>query len=60
MIAIQQRLRNLAWDFLVFTEIVLYWPFAFLVMRPLQRFDRRFGTKLFARLDETMRAIADL
>jgi hypothetical protein len=60
MIPMQQRARNLAWDFLVFTEIVLYWPFALLVMCPAQRFDRLCGTKIFPRLDKTMRAIADL
>lgn len=60
MIPMQQRARNLAWDLLVFAEIILYWPFAFLVMRPAQRFDRLFGTKIFPLLDKTMRAIADL
>lgn len=60
MIPILQRARNLVWDFLVFSEIVLYWPFAFLVMRPAQRFDRLCGTTIFPLLDKTMRAIADL
>jgi hypothetical protein len=60
MIPMQQRARNLAWDFLVFAEIVLYWPFALLVMRPSQRFDRQFGTRIFPLLDKTMRTIADL
>jgi len=60
MIPMRQRARNLAWDFLVFAEIVLYWPFALLVMRPCQRFDRLFGTRIFPLLDKTMRAIADL
>jgi hypothetical protein len=55
-----ERARNLGWDFLVFTQMVLYWPFAFLVMRSTQRFDRVFGTKIFPVLDKTMRAIADL
>ena len=54
-----ERARNLAWDFLVFTEILLYWPFAVLVMKPAQRFDRRFGTTVFPTLDRIMRSIAD-
>ena len=60
MIPMHERARNVGWDFLVFTEMVLYWPFAFLVMRPALRFDRLFGTKIFPVLDKTMRAIADL
>jgi hypothetical protein len=60
MIPLHERARNLAWDFLVFTEIVLYWPFAFFVMRPAQRFDRLCGTKIFPVLDKTTRVIAEL
>ncbi len=60
MTRILQRGRNLAWDMLVFAEIVVYWPVAIAVMLPLRRFDRRFGTRLFDRLDRMMRAIADL
>lgn len=55
-----RRAKNLAWDMLVFAEIVLYWPFAIMVLLPLRRFDRWFGTHLFAALDRVMRAIADL
>ncbi len=55
-----QQAKNLAWDMLVFAEMVLYWPFALMVMLPLSRLDRWFGTSLFARLDRLMRAIADL
>jgi small neutral amino acid transporter SnatA (MarC family) len=59
MIPLKERGANLALDFLVFTEIVLYWPFALLVMKPAQWFDRRFGTKVFPALDRVMRSIAD-
>jgi len=59
MILLKERGRNLAWDFLVFTEIILYWPFAIFVMKPAQWFDRRFGTKIFPVLDRTVRSIAD-
>ena len=59
MIPLRERGTNLALDFLVFTEIVLYWPFALLVMKPAQRFDRRFGTKVYPALDRVMRSIAD-
>lgn len=55
-----QRAKNLAWDMLVFAEIILYWPFALVVMLPLRRFGRRFGFNLFAALDRLMRAIAHL
>ena len=55
-----ERPKNLVWDMLVFAEMVTYWPFAIIVMLPLRRFDRRFGTSLFAALDRLMRAIADL
>ena len=51
-------LRNLATDLLVFTEILLYWPFAALVMRPARWLDRHLGTSLFARLDRLTRSIA--
>lgn len=59
MIPLKQRGRNLAWDLLVFTEILLYWPFAALVMKPAQWLDRRSGTRLFPALDRIMRWIAD-
>ena len=52
-------LRNLAWDLLVFTEILLYWPFAVLVMLPARWLDRHLGTSLFPLLDRLTRAIAD-
>ena len=52
-------LRNLAWDLLVFTEILLYWPFAVLVMRPARWLDRHLGTSIFRRLDRLTRTIAD-
>jgi hypothetical protein len=51
-------LRNLARDLLVFAEILLYWPFAALVMLPARWLDRRLGTSLFQRLDRLTRAIA--
>lgn len=59
MIPPKERSRNLAWDFLVFTEILLYWPFAVFVMKPAQWFDRRFGTRVFPALDRIMRWIGD-
>ncbi len=51
-------LPNLALDFLVFTEILLYWPFALLVMFPTRWLDRRLGTSLFRRLDRLTRILA--
>jgi hypothetical protein len=51
-------LRNLAWDLLVFVEILLYWPFALLVMLPARWLDRHLGTSLFQGLDRLTRAIA--
>jgi hypothetical protein len=54
------RAKNLALDLLVFSEIVLYWPFALLVMKPAQWMDRRWGTRLFPRLDRLVRRIAEL
>lgn len=60
MIRFCQRVKNLGWDLMVFAEILFYWPFAVLVMKPAQRFDRRFGTRVFAVLDRIMRSIADL
>ena len=59
MISLKERAANLALDFLVFTEIGLYWPFALLAMKPAQWVDRRFGTKVFPALDRVMRSIAD-
>jgi hypothetical protein len=53
-----QRLRNLGRDLLVFAEILLYWPFAVLVMLPALWFDRRFGTSFFRPLDRLTREIA--
>jgi hypothetical protein len=58
MSPLEERGRNLAWDLLVFTEIVFYWAFAVLVMKPVQWFDRRFGTQVFRPLDRTTRWIA--
>lgn len=52
------RLRNLSRDLLVFAEILLYWPFAVLVMLPARWLDRRLGTSLFLRLDRRTREIA--
>jgi hypothetical protein len=52
------RLRNLVWDLLVFVEILLYWPFALLVMLPARWLDRRLGSSLFERLDRLTRVIA--
>lgn len=60
MKAIAERARNLALDALVFAEMLLYWPFALLVMAPARYCDRRFGTKVFPALDRAMRRIADL
>ena len=53
-------MKNLAWDLVVFTQILVYWPFAILVMLPARWLDRRLGTALFARLDRLVRAIASL
>jgi hypothetical protein len=60
MTPISERARNLALDALVFTEILLYWSFALLIMKPAQWCDRRFGTSIFPGLDRAMRRIADL
>jgi hypothetical protein len=55
----RQGLRNLGRDLLVFAEILLYWPFAVLVMLPAQWLDRRLGTSFFSLLDRLTREIAD-
>jgi hypothetical protein len=55
-----QALKNLAWDMLVFVEILLYWPFAIIIMLPIRGLDRRFGIHVFPALDRVVRAIADL
>jgi len=55
-----QALKNLVRDMLVFAEIVLYWPFAVIVMLPLRYLDRRFGIHVFPLVDRIVRAIADL
>jgi hypothetical protein len=54
------RAKSLMWDMLIFTEMLLYYPFAIAIMLPLKRFDRRFNTKLFSSLNRLVRAIADL
>jgi hypothetical protein len=54
------RAKNLALDILIFAEMLVYWPFALLIMKPAQWFDRRFGTRLFRGLDRAVRRIADL
>jgi hypothetical protein len=54
------RVKNLMWDMLIFAEMLLYWPFAIVIMLPIRRFDRRFNTNIFPSLDRLMRAIADL
>ena len=54
------RIKSLAWDVLVFTEMLIYWPFALLVMKPVQWVDRRFGTSMFRGLDRVVRRIAGL
>ena len=59
MSSLEKRGKNLAWDFLVFTEIFFYWPFAIVVMKPAQWLDQRLGTRLFPLLDQIMRSIAD-
>ncbi len=45
-------------DLLVFAEILLFWPFAVLVMLPARWVDRRLGTSLFPALDRFTRAVA--
>jgi hypothetical protein len=54
------RAKNLGLDVLVFAEMLVYWPFALLIMKPAQWLDRRFGTSMFRGLDRAMRRIADL
>lgn len=51
-------MKRLAWDLWVFTQILLYWPFAVGVMLPARWLDRRLGTALFPRLDRWVRALA--
>lgn len=60
MTLLNERAKNLGWDLMVFAEMLLYWPFAVLVMKPAQWLDRRIGTRMFAVLDRAMRSIADL
>jgi hypothetical protein len=60
MKAIAERARNLALDAFVFAEILLYWPFALLIMKPAKYCDRCLGTHMFPVLDRAMRRIADL
>ena len=60
MSAPARRAQNLALDLLVFIEIVAYWPFALLVMKPAQALDRRCGTHIFPVLDRFVRRIAEL
>ena len=60
MKAILEQVKCLALDLFVFSEMVMYWPFALIVMKPAQYLDRRFGTSVFSRLDCAMRRIADL
>lgn len=52
--------KKLLLDFFVFSQILLFWLFAFLVMLPLRQLDRRLGTRLFQYMDRFTRFIADL
>lgn len=60
MTPLSGRARNLALDLLVFTEMLIYWPFALLIMKPAQWIDRRLGINTFRWLDRFVRRIADL
>lgn len=60
MTKLKECVRHLALDMVVFAEMLLYWPFAVLVMKPVQLCDQRLGTHMFQALDSAMRKIADL
>ena len=54
-----KRTKLLLIDLMMFIQIVLYWPFVFLVMIPMKYFDEIFGTKILKRTINLMKIIAN-
>ena len=52
--------RDLAWDFSVFVQILFYWVLMFVLIAPLRLLDRLLGTRTHRPLDLVTRWIARL
>ncbi len=54
-----KRLRHLAGDYLLWLQIVSFWPLVYLVMLPARGVDRALGTQSFERLVRLCKRIAN-
>ena len=53
-------MKNLFVDFYNFCLVIVYWPFAFIILIPIKYIDRLVGTHIFIFLDKLIRKIANL
>jgi hypothetical protein len=51
-------IRNLCADLLFFIQVALYWPVAFLVLKPLWWVDRKTGLGFFRHIDSLIKRMA--
>jgi hypothetical protein len=52
------KVKNLLQDIFFFLQIVVYWPIALLILRPLWWIDKKTGAGYFKYLDRLLKKIA--
>jgi hypothetical protein len=53
-----KRVTNLLSDLFFFIQIILYWPVAFILLKPLWWLDKKTGAGLFRYVDRFIKKIA--
>ena len=51
-------IKNLLQDLFFFIQILFYWPFAFILLKPLWWIDKKTGAGYFKYLDRLIKKIA--
>jgi hypothetical protein len=52
-------MKGLVRDFSFFVQVIVFWPFAYLVMLPMKVIDRFFGTRMLASTIKLIKFIAN-
>ena len=53
-----KRTKNLLLDLIFFIQIIVYWPLAFFLLKPMWWIDRKTGAGYFKYLDKFIKKIA--
>jgi len=53
-----KKIRNILTDLLFFVQIIIYWPLALLLLKPLWWIDKRTKSGYFKYLDKFIKRIA--